>query len=388
MVAQGRSHRALIFDVACIVFAALIALMAASDAEQTGRVTGAALFFSLLLAGAGCAALWWRRRYPIVVALLLVPMVALTELVGGAVLVAVYTVAANRRWTVTVAVTALHALAPVPYTILRPDATFGVRGVNVLNVTLLAITVALGAVVRARRESMVALRERAAHAEVQAQVAAERLRAQERERIAQEMHDVLAHRISLVSLHAGALEIRPDLSSEEIARAASTIRASAHQALEELREILGVLRAGTGVDGVRPQPGLTDLASLVAECRSTGMTVEVDDLVPDASAPTSAVSRTAYRIIQEGLTNARKHAPGATVHVRLDRTPSGELHILLRNDLVDRPSSSGLTIPGGRAGLVGLGERVRLADGRLDSGVRGGSSVLAFHLEAWLPWEK
>jgi signal transduction histidine kinase len=379
-------------DTAGIVFAVLIALLAAADAADSGRVTGEALFYSLLLALAGCVALVWRRRHPVGVALLLVPMVALTELVGGAALVAVYTVAATRRWAVTVAVAVLHVLAPVPYTVLVPDAVLGMVGVNALNVTLIAVAIAIGAVVRARRESVAALRERAAHAEAEVRATEERLRQQEREQIAREMHDVLAHRISLVSLHAGALEVRPDLSREEISRTAATIRASAHQALEDLREILGVLRAGTGFEcggqasGLRPQPGLDDLPALVAECRSTGTDVEVDDRLAEAvppSEPPASVSRTAYRIVQEGLTNARKHAPGAPVHVLLDRTDAGELHVWLQNGLA-RPRST--AIPGARAGLVGLAERARLAGGRIDHGVRLDRSGLAFHLEAWLPW--
>jgi signal transduction histidine kinase len=374
-----RSFRSLMFDLAGIGFALLIALMAAGDAEATGRVTGEVLFYSLLLGIAGCVALWWRRRYPVGVALLLVPIVAITETAGGAVLVAVYTVAANRRWTLTLLIALLHALAPVPYTFLRPDAALGVQGTNALNVALLAITVALGTVVRARRESVAALRERRVHAEAEARMEAERMRTQERERIAQEMHDVLAHRISLVSLHAGALEVRPDLSREEVARTAGTIRASAHQALEDLREILGVLRAGTGAEGLRPQPGLADLPELVAECRSTGTVVEVDERLRGA-APPASVSRTAYRIVQEGLTNARKHAPGASVHVLLERTDDAELHVRLTNGL-----TRGTGIPGARTGLVGLAERVRLTGGRLEHGVRNGAE-LAFHLEAWLPW--
>ncbi len=390
----GRSVGDRFVDLVWIVAALVVALLVAEDAEIAGRVTGDELFLAVVLAGVGCVALWWRRRYPVGVALALVPLAAVSELTGAAVLIAVGTVAMYRRWQVTVAVAAAHALAVVPYSILRPDPELTVPGTNAVGVALLSIAVAVGSVLRSRRELVVSLRERAARAEAEARSRADQLRAEERQRIAREMHDVLAHRISLVSLHAGALEIRPDLSSEEVARAAGTIRASAHQALEDLREILGVLRAGDGVGdaagpggfgdgGVRPQPSLADLDELVAECRSAGTTVAVDNRLPAAPAPPS-VSRTAYRIVQEALTNAGKHAPGASVWLELDGGPAGELHVHVRNRLAAAGAS---TIPGARSGLVGLAERVSLAGGRLDHGVRrGADGQVTFDLEAWLPW--
>src|SRR5688572_15262290 len=198
-------------DVAVVGAAALVALFVAGDAEATGRVTGAASFWSLLVAAAGCAALLWRRRWPVGVALVLVPMQAVTDFVAGAVLVAVYTVAARRPLPVTLAVAGGLTVAAVPVSILQPDPDLPFVAVQVFGVAMLATAIAVGLVVRARRESMAALRERAARAEAEADLRAERLRGQERERIAREMHDALAHRISLVSLQAGALAIRPDL---------------------------------------------------------------------------------------------------------------------------------------------------------------------------------
>jgi signal transduction histidine kinase len=318
-------------------------------------VTGDALFWSLTLAVAGGVALWWRRRFPVAVALLLAPVALLTDLVGGAVAVAVYTVAAYRRVGVAVAVAGLHAAAGIPYAIARPDPSLGGPATLSLGLAVLAIALGVGAAVRVRRRRLGRLRGEAVRAEADAARAADRLRAHEREQIAREMHDVLAHRISLVSLHAGALEIRPDLSSDEVARAAGTIRASAHLALEELREVLGALRGDA--DGLAPPPGIEDLDHLVADGRAAGSDIELDDRRPDRPLPAS-VSRTAYRVVQEGLTNARKHGAAAPVCLRLDRTDAGELHLWLRNPLGDGPAA-----PGGRAGLVGLAERVALVGG-------------------------
>jgi signal transduction histidine kinase len=375
--------RHLAIDLVAIAVAALVALVTAGEVEQSGRVTGRALFWALVLAGIGCVALLWRRSHPIGVAVLVAAISAVTELVGGAALIAVYTVAANRGRQVTITMAALYLLISVPYSIIRPDPELGVVGVNAVNVALLAVTVMLGTAVRARRELVASLRERAARAEAEAGLRAERQRSLERERIAREMHDMLAHRISLVSLHAGALEIRPDLSAEEVARAAGTIRASAHQALEELREILGVLNPHPDGGSLRPQPALADLAELIEESKSTGTPLDVDDRLDGKQAPPS-VSRTAYRLVQEGLTNARKHAPGEQVHLLLERTGAGELHVWLHNRLATTP---GPAIPGARSGLVGLVERVSLAGGRVDHGARrGAGGEVSFHLEAWLPW--
>lgn len=375
---RGRDR---ILDAVAVVVAAFVALAFAGEAEANGIVTGGALYWALVEGAAGCVALWWRRTYPVGVAVVLAPLYATTALVMVAVLIAVYTVAANRRWSMTVAVAGLHALAQMPLSTLRPDPDLDVVGTNAVSVALLSIAVVLGASVRSRRNRVAAMRERAARATAWAAMRDERLRARERERIAREMHDALAHRISLVSLHAAGLEVRPDLSTEEIIRAATIIRSNAHLALEDLRAILGNLQAGDEPAG--PQPSLATLPELVDECRIAGTPVRVDDQLPD-QAPPPLVSRAAYRIVQEGLTNVRKHAPGAPARLRLDRAPGGEVHILLQNELAANPDSG---VPGARSGLVGLAERVRLAGGRLDHGVRRcPDGRIRFHLEAWLPW--
>ena len=139
-----------------------------------------------------------------------------------------------------------------------------------------------GMYVRARRQLVLSLRERAERAEAEQQMRVEQAQAHERARIAREMHDVLAHRISLLSMHAGALEFRPDAPPEEIARAAGVVRASAHQALEDLREVIGVLREES-LDGdpERPQPTLANLPGLLDESRQAGMHVSSECRVED-----------------------------------------------------------------------------------------------------------
>ena len=175
-----------------------------------------------------------------------------------------------------------------------------------------------GLFARARREQVLSLHERAAQLEAEQRLRLDQAREAERRRIAREMHDVLAHRVSLLSLHAGALEFRPDAPPEEIAEAAGVIRASARTALEELREVIGVLRDGAeGGAPEPPQPTLAEIPALVEESRAAGMRVACRIDVAGAEAATAALGRTAYRVVQEGLTNARKHAPAAAVDVTI-----------------------------------------------------------------------
>jgi signal transduction histidine kinase len=230
-----------------------------------------------------------------------------------------------------------------------------------------------GLFVRARRELVRSLRDRADRAAGDAREA-------ERRRIAREMHDVLAHRLSLLSVHAGALEFRPDAPAEEVAEAARVIRESARAALEELRGVIGVLREdGGGSLTEAPQPTIADLAALVEESRAAGMRITARIELGDA-APTAAAGRTAYRIAQEGLTNARKHAPGAAVTLTV-QAPDGDLRVEVRSLApVAVPSESPL--PGAGTGLIGLAERVTLAGGDLESGV---DPEGAFVLRARLP---
>jgi signal transduction histidine kinase len=197
------------------------------------------------------------------------------------------------------------------------------------------------------------------------------------------MHDVLAHRISLLSLHAGALEFRPDATPEEVAHAAAVIRASAHEALEDLRTVIGVLRDGVAGEVPQPpQPTLALLPAVLDESRAVGMRLYADVSVPDLAAVPDAVGRNALRIVQEALTNARKHAPAASVELRMEGSPGSGLTIEVRNPTPVFAARAS-TIPGAGTGLVGLAERASLAGGRLEHGLDEHGN---FRLRVWLPW--
>jgi signal transduction histidine kinase len=209
-----------------------------------------------------------------------------------------------------------------------------------------------------------------------------RAREAERRRIAGEMHDVLAHRLSLLALHAGALEFRDDILPKALSDAAGVVRASAYTALEELSQVIGILRHSDD-SVVPPQPTLAQVPALVEESRAAKLRVACRIDVTEGAAVPAAIERTAYRIVQEGLTNARKHAPEhATVNLTIASADLRCLTVVL----ISRSPLGALRAPpppGGGSGLIGLSERVALAGGRLQHGLDPDGS---FALRATLPW--
>jgi signal transduction histidine kinase len=344
------------------------------------------LFFDLVAGGLLCLTLWWRRRWPVQLALLASALGTFSASGGMAALIILFTVAVHRRASVVAAVAAVNVASGVVFVRIRPDPTMPIWVQALFTLPIVAAVVAWGMFARARRQLVVSLRDRARRAEAEQQLRIEQARYLERARIAREMHDVLAHRISLVSLHAGALEFRADADADEVARSAAVIRSSAHEALQDLREILGVLRAevaeGEPEAAERPQPTLADVARLVDEGRQAGMRVSLRCDVPDLAAVPASVGRTAYRVVQEGLTNARKHAPGAEVTVSVAGGAGPGLTAEVRNRWpVGVPA--GVPIPGAGQGLTGLTERAAIAGGRLEHGRLPSGD---YRLSAWLPW--
>lgn len=291
-------------------------------------------------------------------------------------------VAQRRGFPVAVAVAAAGIVAHAVQGTWRPNGGISFGWWLVLITVGYGALVGWGALARSRRALIISLRARARRAEAEQGRRVAEARMLERHRIAREMHDVLAHRLSLLATYAGALEYRPDSPPERLSRAAGVVRAGVHQALEELREVIDLLRDEDHDSGERPQPGLADLPRLVEESRDAGAQVLLSDNVTDPAALPAAAARTAYRVVQEGLTNARKHAPGRPVEVVLEGRPGDRLTIDMRNPLPVGEASPPLA-PGTGTGLVGLTERVRLTGGRLDHEVTADGG---FHLRAWLPW--
>ena len=321
---------------------------------------------------AALISLRWRRTHPGAVGIGVgaVSLVILTT--SGANLTATFNAAIRARGRDLAVIAGLLIAWAFASPLLYPPAnSYWVdAGVCLL---LTGVVLGWGLFVRARRELVRSLRE-------QADRAADEARAAERRRIAREMHDVLAHRLSLLSVHAGALEFHPDAPAEEVAEAAGVIRESAKTALEELRGVIGVLREDGGESLTQPpQPTLADVAALVDESRAAGMRITARIELGDA-ARNAAVGRTAYRIVQEGLTNARKHALGAAVTLTV-RAPDGDLQVEVRS-LAPVAVAAAAPLPGAGTGLIGLSERVSLAGGELEHGVDADG---AFVVRARLP---
>jgi signal transduction histidine kinase len=314
-----------------------------------------------------------RRDHPVTLTLILIPLGILFGMPMGATPVALFAVALHRPVRVTIALATLHAVAVIVVYRIAIDSTRTYLEAVLFLVLLHISLVALALLIRSHRMLVASLAARARQAEEGQRMRIEQARLAERERIAREMHDVLAHRISLLAVHAGALEVSRAAPVPE-REAAGVIRQSAYQALEDLRLVIGMLRDQPVED--RPQPTLDDVPALVEESRAAGATVDLE-LARGPGVP-DGLGRHAYRIVQEALTNARKHAPGAAVRVAVRGCAGDGLHVEVGNRLV--PSGS---IPGAGAGLVGLRERVHLAGGRLE---HGPTPAGEFRVRAWLPW--
>ncbi|MEU0137419.1 histidine kinase [Streptomyces sp. NPDC006296] len=380
----GRSRRTVrdwAVDLTAFVCAAGIGVLALNAVAADPAASDGLLVADALVGAAACGALWVRRRWPVGVAVALVAVSLVEPAAAGAMLIALFGLAVHRPFR-PVAFIGAAALATAPVQpVLRPDPGVSFLVSSLIGALLVLLVLSWGMAVRSRRRLVVSLRERARRAETEAALRAEQAQRLAREAIAREMHDVLAHRLTLLSVHAGALEFRPGAPTAEIARAAGVIRDSAHEALQDLREIIGVLRApGDTEDGTRPQPTLVTLDALVDESRAAGMTVTLDNRVADPAEAPAATGRTVYRIAQEALTNARKHAPGAPVGVTVDGGPGHGLTIEIANPA---PAGPFEPVPGSGQGLIGLTERANLAGGSLEHGFRpdGGFTVLAR-----LPW--
>lgn len=335
---------------------------------------------------AGAAGLLIRRRHPVELALGLCAAVAVAPVATVPLLVALYTVGARVRRSVALTVWAVAAAETVVLQV-ADDGTNGLSRAPVIALAL-GFPLVLGMAMEAHRRLMAEMVDRAERAEREQDLLAEAAVAAERARLARELHDVVAHRVSLMVLHASALELapatpatsrtahattsgtgssaRPDptgtAGTADTAAEAALIGSIGRQALDELRQMLDVLRDGRG-DEVAPRaplPGVPEIHDLAAASRATGLTVTVTEDGDVASVP-GPVGRTAFRVVQEALTNVHKHARGAAVVIRLRRLPA-RLDVEVVNHQPDRAP---LDLPGGGHGLAGLRERVALAGGQV-----------------------
>ncbi|MCT2582969.1 sensor histidine kinase [Actinophytocola gossypii] len=321
----------------------------------------------------------------VVPALVLAPTVTNPAWVWPFVAASVFGFRAGRRLDDTSPVLSSLAavvLAGLPVSVLVDSSArggfgllFGLYDWFVLVLILLVVVLVpwmVGRYRRQRAELAAAGWERAALLERQQRLEVDRARLRERARIARDMHDSLGHEWGLIALRAAALEVTADLPERQRA-AAGELRAGVAEATERLREIIGMLRP----DGELAPDERVDIAGLVERAAGAGMDIGWEPPEPPVGSVPVAVERAAHRVVQEGLTNATRHAPGAPVTVRVEHGTGSTTVKVTNGAASEQPGDTA----GGGYGLVGLAERVRLLGGTLAAGPRDGG----FALVATLP---
>lgn len=379
-----------------VLLAGLMALLALADLSGDGVADQArepdALGVGLVLIAA--TALLWRRVVPIPVLAFVVAVSGVfyarnygsyMAAIGLAALYSVTVHETNRRnaW-IAVAISWSVLLGVASVTIL--DGVDGFRWSNSLGMTLtIGATILAGAVIRNKEQIFVDTRDRAERAEADRQLEAERAVARERLRIAREMHDVVAHGMSLITVQAAAAQEIAETRPDDAARLMQSIEATGHDALADMRRMLGVLRNGDQAENpvdrgmLAPQPSLADLDATIAHCIEAGTPTEL--VVKGHHRPlTPGIELAAFRIVQEALTNVIKHGgETATATVTLRYAPEA-LNITVTD--TGRGAVSALTRSGGGHGLIGMRERVEIYDGQLAAGPRPGGG---YQVEAIIP---
>ena len=349
------------------------------------------LALPLVLAWAPLAALWWRHDAPVAVYLLLLLAGTLSRSLYGAngpsellVLVGIFTVASRLESTGAFAAVALDgaAMAGTLTAAGTSDAVMAETAGQVLAGTVAAIA---GRYVATRRRTERSLATGAEEARAAAEARAQEAVDDERRRIARELHDVVAHHVSVMTLQSGALRTRlqrsgADQASMEIAE---EVRRTGQEAMTELRRLLGVLRDVDPTSGRNPQPGLDALDDLAERMRATGMPVDlaVDGPVDDV---TTGMALAVHRIVQEALTNTLRHAGPVPATVRVT-IRDDDLEVVIRDRGPAHPPPpaypAGGQEPTGR-GLIGMRERAAVYGGQVRAGPRAGGG---FAVEATFP---
>ncbi|MBT2384917.1 two-component sensor histidine kinase [Streptomyces sp. ISL-11] len=345
-------------------------------------VNGSGWGLGLGMALLAAVALLWRRRFPVTVFLTTLAGMYLGY-IWFAPMIALYTVTTRRpdRRLLTGAAVLLVAAHFLPYPL--SELSLSNRRQSALDLVDACFTatapIALGLLVRTRRELAARLDELTGSRAREDRLLAEQVLATERARLAREMHDVVAHQVSLISLQAGAVQISTE--DERARDGARKIRELSVRTLEELRHMVGILRAaGADTEELTPQPRLADLPRLI---ELSAMDVAYESACDPAAERSEAVERAAFRTVQEALTNARKHAPGARVRVRVTEDDADTLWVEVRNGPADAAVPAP-ELPGGGHGLVGLRERAQSLGGTLES---HGTADGGFVVRAGLPRE-
>jgi signal transduction histidine kinase len=361
---QARHPRLVDAVLASAVFAAVVwGPLAGHDHDHGGAVLDAATVAVLAVA---CAALTLRRTHPL-------PVWGVSLLAGVAIivhggqppvavvlsLVTLYTIGTREPLRTTLLTTVVTAVV-YGVTMTAVDGVFGDRTATLL--AFICAAAAVGLAVRSQRAAVAAAEERARQAEATREEEAVRRVTDERLRIARELHDVVAHHISVINVQAGVARHLLDSSPEQARAAMGLVRESSRTVLAEMSTVLGLLRTGEDDEHpTAPAPGLDQVGALVESMRRAGLDVTARTTGQSYPLPQIA-DLTAYRVLQESLTNALKHGTG-TAHLELDYGAAA-VTVEVRNP----PGTGGPPAPGGGHGLVGMRERVAAVDGRFTAG--------------------
>jgi signal transduction histidine kinase len=258
-----RSRRDWVADSVLFGLALGYGLVTSAERLRAGSLLVPTWLFDLdqVVGVLGCAALWWRRRWPTQLALILIALSAVFEMVAGAMLVALFTVAIHCRPRTTALVFGASIASAVIYVILRPEPGVPAWLLFTLGLTLQGAAVGWELAIRHRRELRLEAQERIDRVAEEARLRAEQAEYETGDALAREIHDVLGHRLSLLSVHAGALEYNPHATPEEVSQAARVMRENAHQALQDLREVIGCCARLTAIDRYSPSPLWADSPS-------------------------------------------------------------------------------------------------------------------------------
>lgn len=326
------------------------------------RPGGAWRAFDIALGALASLALLLRRRAPVAVGLVLAVVATFCATAGVANYVALFAVARTRRIELAVVVAFVDVAGALGFWLLYP-ANSDLSLTVMVNTAIALAVVAWGALRQKQQDLVAVYRDRAARIERERELRAEQIQMAERARIARDMHDSVAHHMSLVALYAGGLEVAGP-NAKDVGPTAATIRTTAINALDELRTVIGMLRDGTLAVPQETRHERT-VRGLIDEARQAGQLV-VAHLDDDAVREATPATEEAYRIVREGLTNARKHAPGALVTVGV-RRDGREILVTVTNPVDDGAPA----LPGGGAGLFGLTERVTALGGTVEHEVVG-----------------
>ena len=338
-----------------------------------------------VLVPAGVAGICTRHRRP-----WLLPLVGCVDTVLGLnVFLApgLFSLLLRRRDRLALALVVLAAAATTVSVLSRPAPAAPPLGTSQESLAWLAwgaamlaqvgVPVLVGGWLGTQRALVRNLQERAVSAEAERKLRDREAVLRERERIASEMHDALGHQLTLVAMHAGALTVTADTATGVVGRQAEVLRSTARRALVDLRQVVGSLQDGEA-EGVSSPDGLADMRALVADSSQVS-DLRFTDTLPPAPDPPRATSRAVFRIVQEGLTNAHRHAPGGSIDLLISGAPGAGIDVLVSNQL------AAASLPGGNStGLAALAERVRVLGGSLTA-TRGQDR---FELAAHLPWPR